>query len=145
MKNNYENSITQRFELLRNTLKLSKSAFCEASKIKQQTYSEAIINQSDVRFSLLNAVKRAFPSVSSEWLLTGEGTMFTSKQSTSVNVIESTFGNHTIIANTVHQTSGAPSVALLQAELDRLREENKLLIETNAQLVSDNSDMAKKF
>jgi len=142
-----ELSIYQRLETLRISLNLSQKALCRAINISDRSYNQAIKRESDVGFSLLNAVLTTFDRVSPEWLMLGKGDMFRHPEAASSptnSFVNSTFNGQTNIAQsvTVNNTS---STELLTDEIANLRRENASLLEINRQLQEQNQMLTKKI
>lgn len=123
-----EFSITVRLkELLSTGIYRSKRAFAKASGINEVTFSDTIRRGTEPRFSLLEAILKANPNVSAEWLMRGEGEMFrdAGKQegATGDNIIDASKSNNkgAIITN------GAVTTGTNDELYEALRQENASL------------------
>ena len=71
-----ESNVNERINLLLNELGYkSKRAFASKIQMSQTSFND-IINGAEPKYSTLLKILKAEPSVSPDWLLTGEGDMF---------------------------------------------------------------------
>ncbi|MDI9864485.1 hypothetical protein QM480_09125 [Flectobacillus sp. DC10W] len=69
-------TIGERLELLIFSLKMNKKSFGESIGVSHTTIGNTIAGISEPRLSMLNAILKRYPNVSSDWLISGEGEMF---------------------------------------------------------------------
>lgn len=70
-------TIGKRLELLIFQLGMNKKTFSESIGVSHTTIGNTIAGISEPRLSMLNAILKKYPNVSSNWLISGEGDMFT--------------------------------------------------------------------
>lgn len=68
-------SVLQRVSQLITHYKLSKNAFANKINMEQTTVNNQLIGERGISIDLIMNVLSAFPEISSEWLLRGEGEM----------------------------------------------------------------------
>lgn len=73
-----------RLDQVRKSLKISQVKFSNRIGISQGYLSQVIKGRRNISYKILNAVSTAFPTVSTEWILTGNGTMFKTEPLTKV-------------------------------------------------------------
>ena len=133
-----ENTVNQRIvQLIKFGGFKSVSAFGRATGIAQRTLSDVVNNVSAPKASLLAAVVKYFPSISAEWLLTGEGDMF--KSGSKCGNVQIGTGN-TMAGGDVSGGAGdggemERKVILLETEVRCLRGENERLRELLEKLI----------
>lgn len=105
----------------------SISGFAKAINVAQTTLSEYLNNGKVPSFKVVNGILEAFPDVSAEWLLRGEGTMYKTTELPPVDVSSEESINHSAeIARLVREKNEmadiieaqAKEIARLQAQLD---------------------------
>lgn len=67
--------VLQRINELIDSYKLSKNAFANKINMEQTTVNNQLIGKRSVSIDLILNILLAFPEISSEWLLRGEGEM----------------------------------------------------------------------
>lgn len=70
-----ENPIIQRIKLILEEKNLSENAFSLYCDISRAALNTAINRNTDLKFSTIAKILAAFPDVSAEWLMRGEGEM----------------------------------------------------------------------
>lgn len=71
-----ENHIGSRIRAFRVAKDMKQNVFSEAAGLRQQTLSTIEAGNSEPSFPVLQKLFAAFPDLSADWLLMGEGTMF---------------------------------------------------------------------
>jgi transcriptional regulator with XRE-family HTH domain len=100
----------------------SVSGFAKAINVAQTTLSEYLNNGKIPSFKVVNGILEAFPDVSAEWLLRGEGAMYKTTELPPVDVTSEESIEHSAeIARLVREKN-----ELIDAN-EELREENKML------------------
>lgn len=100
----------------------SVSGFAKAINVAQTTLSEYLNNGKIPSFKVVNGILEAFPDVSAEWLLRGEGAMYKTTELPPVDVSSEESIEHSAeIARLVREKNE------LIDENEELREENKRL------------------
>ena len=141
-----QSTIYQRIISLINVLNMTQKAFCEAIKVHPTTLQTALSRQSDVGFSVLSGVLRAYPKVSAEWLMRGEGDMFRRVEGSVLNsVLNSTFNGQANIAQNLTINQGNVTTEQMETEVAQLRDENRMLLAINSRLIEQNNSLTKKI
>lgn len=105
----------------------SVCGFAKAINVAQTTLSEYLNNGKIPSFKVVNGILEAFPDVSAEWLLRGEGSMYKTTELPMVDVSSEESINHSAeIARLVREKNEmadiieaqAKEIARLQAQLD---------------------------
>ena len=100
----------------------SISGFAKAINVAQTTLSEYLNNGKVPSFKVVNGILEAFPDVSAEWLLRGEGSMYKTTELPPVDVSSEESIEHSVeVARLVREKN-----ELIDAN-EELREENKML------------------
>lgn len=73
-----ERAINKRIKEIIRYLNISDTEFSKRISMPQSTISNIFNRDSDIKYSILESILTQFESVSSEWLLRGEGSMFRS-------------------------------------------------------------------
>lgn len=73
-----ENLVLSRLIEFRNAEKLSENAFAKAIGMNQATVNNYFLQNRKLSFELIDKTLAAFPNLSAEWLLRGEGDMYKS-------------------------------------------------------------------
>ena len=73
-----ENLVLNRLNEFRFAEKLSVNAFAKAIGMGQATVNNYFLQSRKLSFELIDKVLSAFPNLSAEWLLRGEGEMYKS-------------------------------------------------------------------
>lgn len=71
-----ENLVLKRLNDFRMEEKLSVNAFSKAIGISQTTVNNYFIGKRKLSFELIDKTLAAFPNLSADWLLRGEGSMY---------------------------------------------------------------------
>ena len=82
-------AVLQRINDIKDYYSLSDNAFAGRVGIPQTTLSNIFIRDSDIKYSYLKKIVTSFGDISSDWLITGEGSMLKSETnivSTPINV-----------------------------------------------------------
>ncbi len=91
-------AITARLKALYESAYKNKRTMALTAGVKEMTLNNAIEKGSDTRYSFLEAILKANPNVSAEWLMRGEGEMFrdAGKQegATGDNIIDASKSNN---------------------------------------------------
>ena len=120
-------AITERLNsLLSSGLFATKRALAQAAGINEVTLNDNL-KRTEPRFSTLEAILKACPSVSAEWLMRGEGEMFRTAHLTAGgnNIIKIDKSNRTVSnGGTIGDGNGAATELV-----DQLRKENERLSE----------------
>lgn len=120
-------AITARLKALYESAYKNKRTMALTAGVKEMTLNNAIEKGSDTRYSFLEAILKANPNVSAEWLMRGEGEMFrdAGKQegATGDNIIDASKSNNkgAIITN------GAVTTGTNDELYEALRQENASL------------------
>ena len=120
-------AITARLKALYESAYKNKRTMALTAGVKEMTLNNAIEKGSDTRYSFLEAILKANPDVSAEWLMRGEGEMFrdAGKQegATGDNIIDASKSNNkgAIITN------GAVTTGTNDELYEALRQENASL------------------
>ncbi len=120
-------AITARLKALYESAYKNKRTMALTAGVKEMTLNNAIEKGSDTRYSFLEAILKANPNVSAEWLMRGEGEMFrdAGKQegATGDNIIDASKSNNkgAIITN------GAVTTGTNDELYEALRQENTSL------------------
>lgn len=80
-----ETSVSERIKCIFNEYRVTETSFARQSGIKQVTLNRQLKGESQMAASTINAVLQAFPQVSSEWLLRGNGDMLMLKDTDTDN------------------------------------------------------------
>lgn len=70
-----ETSVIQRFNSFLKSKRLSITAFCKESGLKQTTVNYQLNGTATLSIDTVSALIKNFPELSAEWLLRGEGQM----------------------------------------------------------------------
>lgn len=73
-----ENLVLNRLNEFRLAEKLSINAFSKAIGMEQRTVNNYFLGNRKLSFELIDKTLAAFPNLSAEWLLRGEGNMYKS-------------------------------------------------------------------
>ena len=73
-----ENLVLTRLKLFLKEEKLSENAFSKAIGMNQTTINTYFLCKRKLSFELIDKTLAAFPNLSAEWLLRGEGSMYKS-------------------------------------------------------------------
>lgn len=95
-KNIMKTSVLQRVSQLITHYKLSKNAFANKINMEQTTVNNQLIGKRGISIDLIMNVLSAFPEISSEWLLRGEGSMLREKKFNNEHFPNSNFSIFTI-------------------------------------------------
>lgn len=71
-----EDSVLQRIRKIIKTLKISDRKFAETTGLPQTTISSLFKRGNEPNTSIVLAIVKAYPNLNTEWLITGEGSMF---------------------------------------------------------------------
>lgn len=96
------NDVLSRIKFIINTSGLSDSAFAKRCDIPQTTFANMFIRDSAPKADILKKIVDVF-SVSANWLLTGEGEMFTNSENTEAATKEQ-IANIPIIKNKIEKS-----------------------------------------
>lgn len=124
MVNIMENNVTQRFREFMGSTGLSILAFANAIGIPQSTLNQQLNGRNGknigVQISVITATLSAYPELSAEWLLRGEGEM-----KKGVNAVQMQFGN--VLNNTLVQTIDSlnTTIAMLKERLQAYEQPKK--------------------
>lgn len=73
-----QNSINERIKNVMEYYNLSANALAKGLGVSSTAIYKTLDGQSEPNYQLLNKIKKKYPSVNGNWLLTGEGEMITS-------------------------------------------------------------------
>lgn len=117
-----ESGVKQRVIDLAENKAESICGFAKAINVAQTTLSEYLNNGKIPSFKVVNGILEAYPDVSAEWLLRGEGTMYKTTELPPVDVSSEESIEHSAeVARLVREKN-----ELIDAN-EELREENKRL------------------
>ena len=105
------NTIFERIQLIINEYNLNETTFSEKVGIKQSTFSKGKTRNSDLKYMTIVNILTAFPEISVEWLVLGEGEM-----------MKASSGSGELVKSLRSQ------IAHLEGEVAYLREQNMLLL-----------------
>ena len=88
--------VLQRINELIDSYKLSKNAFANKINMEQTTVNNQLIGTRSVSIDLILNILLAFPEISSEWLMRGEGDMLKEEKADNVNLPNYNFSIFTI-------------------------------------------------
>jgi hypothetical protein len=147
----------QRIDLIiKNCEKGSQLDFCNTTGFKQNNVSNYVNNKSRIPLEVAEKIKKKYPFVNSDWLLTGNGEMFLNKESTQIANTENVQNTNTTDGNgntsynsSVHSkknegiihaplTVGDANVASLENQVSTLSEQ---LAFAQAQLVAKDAQI----
>ena len=133
-----DNSVNQRInQAIKSCGFRSVNAFSKATGISQRTLSGCISGDREPRITLISEILKGLPTISVEWLVTGEGSMF--KSSAKCGNVQIGTGN-TMAGGDVSGGAGdggemERKVILLETEVRCLRGENERLRELLEKLI----------
>lgn len=123
--------VTERIkEILAKSGERSQRQFAYRTGINEMTLSDAL-RGAEPRFSTLEAILKAYPKLSAEWLMRGEGEMYRDgSQSPRVSVVsENRTGNGDIVSHTTAiKSDDSALVELLRAQLAQKDEQIRQLL-----------------
>lgn len=120
-----ENNVTQRFREFMGSTGLSILAFANAIGIPQSTLNQQLNGRNGknigVQISVITATLAAYPDLSAEWLLRGEGSM-----EKGANAVQMQFGN--VLNDTLVQTIDSlnTTIAMLKERLQAYEQPKKV-------------------
>ena len=109
----------------------SISGFAKAINVAQTTLSEYLNNGKMPSFKVVNGILEAFPDVSAEWLLRGEGSMYKTTELPTVDVTSEESINHSAeVARLVRERNELlEEIEELKEEIIRAKAQNEVLKE----------------
>ena len=123
--------VTERINtILQNSGLRSNRAFATKAGINEVTFGDTL-RGAEPKFTTLEAILKAYPKLSAEWLMRGEGEMYRDgSQSPRVSVvIENRTGNGDIVSHTtVIKSDDSALVELLRAQLAQKDEQIRQLL-----------------
>lgn len=127
----------ERIEEVRKFLKFKKKEFAELLGYAfSQNYTNYLNGSSNLSIKMLRAIKTHIPTINSDWILSGNGKMFLSDQTSPSQKIINGDNNHAQIGdnskNTINSNnSNTKEVEYLKSKIDDL---NKVIKTQEAQL-----------
>lgn len=123
----------------------SRRAFAQAAGINEITFNDNLAKGAEPRFSTLESILKAFPNVSSEWLMRGEGYMFRTGEKPE-NVIQTDKPTRTVAGDNNSENTYTTLIEQLRKEnvslQEQLREKGEQLKVKDEQIRNKDTQMA---
>jgi len=87
-------NISERLKLVLDSKKLSIRSFSRTIHCADTTIGAILHEKAEPNYSTLFSILEAYPDISSEWLITGEGEMYIKRDSDSEKTYEEYYANH---------------------------------------------------
>lgn len=114
-----ETTIFERIQLIINHYNLNDIQFSEKAGIKQSTFSKGKSRNSDLKYMTIVNILTAFPEVSTDWFVMGEGNMLKVSSTIEFNTVD-----HAELMKTIGNLN--EMIEMLKAKIDLLEGNKKV-------------------